>query len=96
MPAHLTHFWEGRWQPAEGAETFEAINPSNGELLARLPVARATEVDAAVRDNPVGAMVLDVEVAVAQLEYFAGLVFEIRGETIPIENGALDYARCKP
>lgn len=139
MPSNLTHFWGGRWQAVKEAQTFEAINPCTGDVLATLPVAGAAEIDIAVRaaasafpawsqssplerarvlraaaallkahaqdlalidsagcGNPIGAMLLDVEIAAAQLDYFAGLVFEIRGETIPTENGALDYTRREP
>src|SRR5690606_26359065 len=132
LPAHLTHFWAGQWQPAHGQNHLDAFNPSTGELLASLPVAEPDEVDAAVRaaaqafpswrrtpplerarmlrlaatrirdkaadlalidaascGNPVKAMLFDAEIAATQLEYFAGLVLEIKGETIPTGNGSL-------
>ncbi|MDX3895560.1 aldehyde dehydrogenase family protein [Pusillimonas sp.] len=139
LPTHLTHFWAGQWQSAEGAETLDAMNPSTGERLARLPVAGAAQIDAAVRaaadafpswratpplerarmlraaaalirehsadlalidsagcGNPIKAMLFDAEIAATQLEYFAGLVLEIKGETIPTGNGSLNYTQREP
>ncbi len=53
-------------------------------------------LDAADCGNPVKIMQLDAEVAAAQLEYFAGLVLELKGETIPTANGSLNYTRREP
>lgn len=53
-------------------------------------------LDAADCGNPVKAMLLDAEIAATQLEYFAGLVLEIKGETIPTANGSLNYTRREP
>src|SRR5258706_8097504 len=43
-------------------------------------------IDAADRGNPVKAMMMDAEIAATQLEYFAGLTLEVKGETIPTGN----------
>lgn len=53
-------------------------------------------LDAANCGNPVRAMQMDAEIAATQLEYFAGLVLEIKGETIPTANGALNYTVREP
>jgi betaine-aldehyde dehydrogenase len=53
-------------------------------------------LDAADCGNPVRAMLADAEIAATQLEYFAGLVLEIKGETIPTSNGSLDYTLRQP
>ena len=53
-------------------------------------------IDAADCGNPVRAMLMDAEVAATQLEYFAGLVLEIKGETIPTANGSLNYTLREP
>ena len=68
------------------------------EAAARI---RANAVDLALLDaadcgNPVKAMVFDAEIAATQLEYFAGLVLEIKGETIPTANGSLNYTLREP
>ena len=53
-------------------------------------------IDAADCGNPVRAMMMDAEIAATQLEYFAGLVLEVKGETIPTSNGSLNYTLREP
>lgn len=53
-------------------------------------------IDAADCGNPVKAMRFDAEIAATQLEYFAGLVLEIKGETLPTGNGGLNYTVREP
>ena len=53
-------------------------------------------IDAADCGNPVKAMMFDAEIAATQLEYFSGLVLEIKGETIPTANGSLNYTVREP
>ncbi|AEF88652.1 Betaine-aldehyde dehydrogenase [Delftia sp. Cs1-4] len=53
-------------------------------------------IDAADCGNPVRAMLMDAELAAAQLEYFAGLVLELKGETLPTANGSLNYTVREP
>lgn len=53
-------------------------------------------IDAADCGNPVKAMMYDAEIAATQLEYFAGLVLEVKGETIPTANGSLNYTLREP
>jgi len=51
-----------------------------------------------VLDNgsPIKEMRKDVDIAAAQLRYFAGLVLQARGETIPTGPGRLDYTLREP
>lgn len=51
-----------------------------------------------VMDNgsPIKEMRKDVDIAAAQLRYFAGLVLQIRGETIPTGHGRLNYTLRQP
>lgn len=53
-------------------------------------------LDAADCGNPVKAMQMDAEIAATQLEYFAGLVLETKGETLPTANGSLNYTLREP
>jgi betaine-aldehyde dehydrogenase len=53
-------------------------------------------IDAADCGNPVKAMMHDAEIAATQLEYFAGLVLEVKGETIPTANASLNYTLREP
>lgn len=139
LPTQQGQSWGGHWHARAGAQMLDSINPSTGELLARVQLATTDDVDAAVRSardafpawaatpplerarrlreaaariranaadlalldaadcgNPVKAMLFDAEIAATQLEFFAGLVLEIKGETIPTANGSLNYTRREP
>ncbi|MBL0421968.1 aldehyde dehydrogenase family protein [Ramlibacter sp. AW1] len=139
LPTQQGQFWGGQWHARAGAQMLDSINPSTGEVLARVQLATTDDVDAAVRSareafpawaatpplerarrlreaaariranaadlalldaadcgNPVKAMLFDAEIAATQLEFFAGLVLEIKGETLPTANGSLNYTRREP
>ncbi len=53
-------------------------------------------IDAADCGNPVKAMLNDAEIAALQLEYFAGLALELKGETIPTADGSINYTVREP
>jgi betaine-aldehyde dehydrogenase len=53
-------------------------------------------IDAANCGNPVAAMVGDAEVAAAQLDFFAGLVTEIKGASIPMGRDTVNFSVRQP
>ncbi len=53
-------------------------------------------LDAADCGNPVRAMQMDADIAATQIEYFAGVVLENKGETLPTGNGSLNYTLREP
>jgi len=53
-------------------------------------------IDAFNTGNPVAEMVRDAQVAATGLEFFAGLITQIKGETIPMGEGMLNYTRREP
>lgn len=53
-------------------------------------------LDAINTGNPVAEMVMDANVAAANLEYFAGLAMEAKGQTIPMGDGNLNYTVREP
>jgi betaine-aldehyde dehydrogenase len=53
-------------------------------------------LDALNGGNPVREMRRDVMVAAAAFDYCAGLVTEIKGETVPMGEGVLDYSLREP
>ena len=53
-------------------------------------------IDAADCGNPVAEMVRDAEFGAASLDYFAGLVLEMKGATIPMGEGMLNYTLREP
>src|SRR6476659_3902536 len=67
-------------------------------LAARLRehAAELAWIDAVNGGNPVAEMTGDVHAAANQLDYFAGLAGELKGETIPMGAAALDYTLREP
>lgn len=53
-------------------------------------------LDALDCGNPISEMKSDVMVAAALLEFFAGLVTELKGDTIPMGHDALNYTEREP
>jgi len=53
-------------------------------------------LDAIDGGNPFTAMIDDAKKGAALHEYFCGLGMEIKGETIPVPGGGLDYTRREP
>jgi betaine-aldehyde dehydrogenase len=53
-------------------------------------------IDAADCGNPVREMVGDVQIAAAQLEFFAGLVTEAKGFSIPMGPSAVNFSMREP
>ncbi len=75
-------------QRAQCIRAGSAILRAHGEELAWL--------DAVDGGNPFQAMLYDVEISAAYMDYFAGLVTEIKGVTIPIAPGMLNYTLREP
>lgn len=65
-----------------------AVLRSHAEELAML--------DALNTGNPVAEMVSDARIAAAVIEYFAGLVTEIKGDTIPMGEDNINYTVREP
>jgi betaine-aldehyde dehydrogenase len=53
-------------------------------------------LDAVDAGNPFQAMLYDVDITCAYMDYFAGLVTEVKGATIPIGPGTLNYTLREP
>ena len=53
-------------------------------------------LDALDGGNPLTAMLYDVEISADYMDYFAGLVTEMKGSTIPIGAGTLNYTLREP
>jgi malonate-semialdehyde dehydrogenase (acetylating) / methylmalonate-semialdehyde dehydrogenase len=48
-PRVIQNYIGGRWTDATGEETLEVTNPANGDVLARVPLSSASDLDAAVK-----------------------------------------------
>jgi len=62
----------------------------------RLHVEELALLDAANCGNPVKEMRRDVMIAASRIDYYAGLVHELKGETIPTDDGGLNYTVREP
>jgi len=73
---------------AKAIRAASAILRANAEELAYL--------EALDTGNPFQAMLFDVGISADYMDYFAGLVTEIKGTTIPIGPGSLNYTLREP
>lgn len=53
-------------------------------------------IDAANCGNPISEMQRDALIAAVQIDYYAGLATEIKGETLPMGEGILNYSLREP
>jgi betaine-aldehyde dehydrogenase len=53
-------------------------------------------LDAANCGNPVAEMMRDAQIAAIQIEYFAGLVTEVKGDTVPMGDGIVNMTVREP
>ncbi len=84
-------------------KTWRAVKPLERAALMKQVAgkirAHAEELamlDAANCGNPVREMARDVNTAVAQWEFFAGLVTELKGDTIPMGDGTVNLSVREP
>lgn len=90
-------------QAQAGFETWRAVKPlERAAMLRRIAqvlrdnAGELALIDAANCGNPVREMGVDALAAAAQVEYFAGLVTEIKGETIPMGDGVVNMTVREP
>jgi len=84
----------GAWRRTAPLERAAKLRETARRLRAN--IAELALLDAADCGNPVRAMTGDVNVAAAFLDYFAGLVTELKGETIPMGPGVVNYTMREP
>jgi betaine-aldehyde dehydrogenase len=77
-----------------------AITPSwsicDPRRLLRRHAEELALIDAIDGGNPFNAMLYDVEISAAYMDYFAGLVTEVKGATIPVDGKTLNYTLREP
>ncbi len=87
----------------EAFKEWRRVAPSvRGDALRQVAaVLRANKEELALLDavdcgNPVKALMRDVDIAAQLVEYFAGLVYELRGATIPMGDGVVNMTVREP
>ena len=86
-----------------GFETWRRLKPLERAGLLRKVAAVLREnafelamIDAANCGNPISEMQRDALIAAAQIDYYAGLATEVKGETLPMGEGVLNYTLREP
>jgi len=82
------------WRRTPPLERARVLRAAAGILRAHAQELAA--IDAADCGNPVAEMGSDVMVAAALIEFFAGLVTEIKGASIPMGPGAVNFSVREP
>jgi len=82
------------WRDVPAQERAKSIRAAAAILLANAD--ELAWLEALDTGNPFQAMRYDVEISAGYMEYFAGLVTEIKGDTIPIGPGTLNYTLREP
>src|SRR5439155_17683324 len=76
-----------RVPPLERAKMLKKI----AEVL-RNNAGELAMIDAADCGNPIAEMIMDATIAAAQIEFFAGLVTEMKGHSIPMGPDRLNFS----
>jgi betaine-aldehyde dehydrogenase len=90
----VAHAAFGAWRALRPLERAAVVRRIAAVL--REHAAELAWLDARNGGNPVAEMARDVRAAAAQLDYFAGLATELKGETIPMGDGAVDMTVREP
>ena len=82
--------WSGK-TPAERSKILRQVSE-----IVRSQSKELALVDAFNTGNPVAEMMNDAEFAASNLDYFAGLIPMIKGETVPLKDGHFNYTIREP
>jgi betaine-aldehyde dehydrogenase len=82
------------WRDTPAQQRAKAIRKAAAIL--RQHAEELAYLDALDGGNPLTAMLYDVEISADYMDYFAGLVTEMKGSTIPIGAGTLNYTLREP
>ncbi len=83
-----------RWREVKPIERATALRALAARV--RACAAEFAMIDAINCGNPVREMSKDAVIAAAQIDYFAGLVHELKGSTLPMGSSALNYSVREP
>ena len=83
-----------RWRDTPAQERAACIRRAIAVMRAH--AEELAWIDAVDTGNPFNAMLYDVEISAGYMDYFAGLVTEMKGVTIPIAPNILNYTVREP
>jgi betaine-aldehyde dehydrogenase len=82
------------WRDTPSQERARAVR--DAAAILRAHADELATLDALDGGNPWQAMRYDVEISAEYLEYFAGLILEAKGSTLPVKPGVLNYTIREP
>ena len=82
------------WRDTPAQERARAIR--RAAAILREHAEELAWIEASDGGNPLTAMLFDVAISADYMDYFAGLVTEIKGCTIPVDAGTLNYTVREP
>jgi betaine-aldehyde dehydrogenase len=82
------------WRDTPAQERAACVRAASAAL--RKHAEELAWIDAMDGGNPFAAMLYDVEISASYMDYFAGLVTEMKGVTIPISSTVLNYTLREP
>jgi betaine-aldehyde dehydrogenase len=82
------------WRDTPAQERAACVRAASAAL--RKNAEELAWIDAMDGGNPFAAMLYDVEISASYMDYFAGLVTEMKGVTIPISGSVLNYTLREP
>jgi betaine-aldehyde dehydrogenase len=82
------------WRDTPAQERAACVRAASAAL--RKHAEELAWIDAIDGGNPFAAMLYDVEISASYMDYFAGLVTEMKGVTIPISGTVLNYTMREP
>src|SRR5215813_10735933 len=107
LPAHRDPYYAGKWQ--KGSRYAEVTNPATGESLGKVSDGTVADAEAAIaaakaafrdwrRVPPLerAKMLRDAGMGAAQLDFYAGLVTEMKGASIPMGPDAVNFSVREP
>src|ERR1700730_9766382 len=86
LPKNRDAFYGGKWHKPISGRSADAINPGTGE-------SQGLVADCG---NPYSEMLRDATIAAAQIEFYAGLVTEMKGSSIPMGPDVVNFSVREP
>ena len=110
LPKNKKLFYNGKWHDSKGNDVKETIYPGNVQAIDKILQASVADVDTGVKSShaafqtcrcnehrkPSRRNMGDANVEAANVDYFAGLIPMLKGETIPQSEETFHYTIREP
>src|SRR6266446_5015256 len=109
LPSHRDPYYAGKWQKPKSDRYVDAISPGTGASLGKVVDGSAADAEAAIaaakaafrewrRVLPLerAKMLRAAQAGASQLDFYAGLVTEMKGASIPMGPDAVNFSVREP